>query len=309
MTERPLKVLISNDDGPPSARESPFILSFIEHLESLGWDIKVCLPNTQKSWISKAFMIKEHIETTYYHRETGEIGPHRRGPSDFVLLNTTPATCVNIALNHIFKDEKFDLVIAGPNFGRNTATVSTLASGTIGAALEAVTCNQKAIALSFAIFSRDFSKDKIQCSIEMGTDVIRRLYYANEWPEYGMFNVNVPLSNEKRPVYLTTFHKGSYGSLFKPVEDKKPAAAKESVDSGDQAELDVRDEAEGHEQGGTVFRFAPDFRILGFLKDAEPGTDAWAIHNRYVSVTPMVASYEAIKTSIDYGFNTAGGKL
>ena len=66
MTERPLKVLISNDDGnilfiffvyyhapnyigksnsyifigPPSREESPFILPFIEHLESLGWVVK-----------------------------------------------------------------------------------------------------------------------------------------------------------------------------------------------------------------------------------------------------------------------------
>lgn len=56
-----MKVLISNDDGiaiyiytnykclgywydivtgPPSLDESPFILPFIEHLESLGWEVK-----------------------------------------------------------------------------------------------------------------------------------------------------------------------------------------------------------------------------------------------------------------------------
>lgn len=30
----------SHSKGPPSIDESPFILSFIEHLESLGWEIR-----------------------------------------------------------------------------------------------------------------------------------------------------------------------------------------------------------------------------------------------------------------------------
>jgi broad specificity polyphosphatase/5'/3'-nucleotidase SurE len=70
-------------------------------------------------------------------------------------LSGTPATCINIALNHLFVDEEFDLVIGGPNFGRNISTYSTyerilfylfiksicifriftLASGTVGAAM------------------------------------------------------------------------------------------------------------------------------------------------------------------------------
>jgi 5'/3'-nucleotidase SurE len=37
-------------------------------------------------------------------------------------LSGTPATCVNIALNHIYKGIDFDLVIGGPNFGRNITT-------------------------------------------------------------------------------------------------------------------------------------------------------------------------------------------
>jgi tubulin--tyrosine ligase len=81
------RVLLTNDDGPPSAKESPNIYSFARKLESeLGWDVKVSspvlpsleplfrsaqgayfspirllqvvVPASQKSWIGKAYQIK-----------------------------------------------------------------------------------------------------------------------------------------------------------------------------------------------------------------------------------------------------------
>src|SRR5271155_790076 len=55
------------------------------------------------------------------------------------MLNTgTPSTCTNIGLHHVTGGEPpFDLVISGPNFGRNSSTVFTLGSGAIGGAMEA----------------------------------------------------------------------------------------------------------------------------------------------------------------------------
>jgi tubulin--tyrosine ligase len=49
----------------------------------------------------------------------------------------TPSTCANIGLHYIAGETPFDLVISGPNFGRNSSTVFTLGSGTIGGAMEA----------------------------------------------------------------------------------------------------------------------------------------------------------------------------
>lgn len=42
------------------------------------------------------------------------------------LLDAPPATCVNIALFHMLKDKDIDLVISGPNFGRNSASCASL---------------------------------------------------------------------------------------------------------------------------------------------------------------------------------------
>ncbi|KAJ8664091.1 5'/3'-nucleotidase SurE [Lichtheimia ornata] len=310
MSARPLKVLISNDDGPPCHEESPFILPFIEHLESLGWDVKVCLPDSQKSWISKSFMIKEHVEMSYYHRETGERSYHRQAPYDIVLLSATPATCINIALHHIFKDEQFDLVIGGPNFGRNSANIYTLSSGTIGAALEAVMSQKKAIALSFAFFSRDFAKNKIECACQMASNVIQHLYQKDMWPAHGLFNVNVPLVDELRPVRLTHFHTTSYGSLFRPLKDKMISDAATTSDaSGEMVEQSVRSEAEGHEPGKTIFHFAPDIKSMSHPADPDSNTDAWALQNRYVSVTPMVAAYQIANMDKDYELDSLHAKI
>ncbi|KAG0171092.1 hypothetical protein DFQ30_001519 [Apophysomyces sp. BC1015] len=301
--ERPLRVLISNDDGPPNEEESPFIEPFIEHLERLGWVVRVALPNCQKSWVSKSFMIKDHVDISYYNRKSRQINLHQHDPSDFVLLSGTPATCVNIALHHVFKNEEFDLVIAGPNFGRNSSTIYTLSSGTIGAAMEGVMCSQKAIALSFAFFSRDFSKDKIQNTCLMASQVIRHLWSLNKWPSNGLFNINVPLVDHPCPVHLTTFNQANYGSLFQPVRNRSYAS-----DSANTIEQQVRMETEG-ESGRTTFEFAPDIKAMSNPINFQPGTDAWALHKRYISVTPMVAAYEVSKSDTDYEFETLNNKL
>ncbi|ORX53952.1 sure-like protein [Hesseltinella vesiculosa] len=294
MSQPKLKVLISNDDGPPNEQESPFVLPFIDHLEQLGWDVKACLPDSQKSWIAKSFMIKDHIQMSYYHRQSREISFHQKDPSDFVLLSGTPATCINIALHHLFKDTDFDLIITGPNLGRNSSTIYTLASGTIGSALEATVCSKKAIALSFPFYNRNYTNDDILNACRQATDVILQLWKKNNWPQGGLFNINVPLTNDKAmPVKLTKFHQASYGSLFKPIA--RP------IETSDNVEQQVRLDAEG--ANNPSFRFAPDIKAITQSKDAPPGTDAHAIDQRWISVTPMMASYEMASLDEDYGIH------
>ena len=54
-----------------------------------------------------------------------------------MLILGTPSTCTNIGLYHASGEADFDLVIAGPNLGRNSSTAFTLSSGTVGGAMEA----------------------------------------------------------------------------------------------------------------------------------------------------------------------------
>lgn len=48
---------------------------------------RVCLPDSQKSWIAKSFMIKQEISVRYYNRLTGEICDEQQNDNDFVLVS------------------------------------------------------------------------------------------------------------------------------------------------------------------------------------------------------------------------------
>jgi len=136
-----------------TADASPFILPWYNTLKGLHptWEISVVIPDSEKSWISKAFHITEKITATFYDPKTATISSKHQSPDDWILLNGrpplfvvfpvdqpgTPSTCTNIGLYHVAGESDFDLVISGPNRGRNSSTVFTLSSGTIGGALEA----------------------------------------------------------------------------------------------------------------------------------------------------------------------------
>ena len=131
------------------AQNSPFILQWYTTLKSLhpDWQISVVIPDSQKSWISKAFHIGDKITARFYDPLSGVTSNTQQTPNDWVLLNGndfteladvgTPSTCTNIGLHHVAGEDPVDLVISGPNLGRNSSTVFTLGSGTIGGALEA----------------------------------------------------------------------------------------------------------------------------------------------------------------------------
>ena len=68
-----------------------------------------------------------------------------------MLIVGTPSTCTNIGLHHVSGEANFDLVISGPNFGRNSSTAFTLSSGTVGAAMEAALVGGKDLASQLTI--------------------------------------------------------------------------------------------------------------------------------------------------------------
>lgn len=91
-------------------------------------------------------------------------------PDYYVLVPGTPATCAQLGLFHhdlLFPDfspgtntpntnakhSPIDLILSGPNYGRNTTAAFALSSGTIGGAMEGAVCGIRAIALSFAFFT------------------------------------------------------------------------------------------------------------------------------------------------------------
>lgn len=58
---------LQNDDGPPG-KESPYIFGlYMELTRTLKWNVQVVIPSSQKSWIGKAFQIRDVINGQYFY--------------------------------------------------------------------------------------------------------------------------------------------------------------------------------------------------------------------------------------------------
>jgi 5'/3'-nucleotidase SurE len=190
---------------------------------------------------------------------------------------------VQVGLYHLFADRgPIDLVVSGPNYGRNTTAVFSLSSGTLGGAFEAAACRQKAIALSYGFFTRNHDPVIIAAACRHSVKVIEAL--MKQWPEDGsvdLYSVNVPLVEtvETAKVLWTEILQNywSDAGCF--------TAADVSVDGGDEEEESIR-EKEGGQPDETTdqtskhkhFKWSPRFTdVYKSVEDAPPGNDGWAV--------------------------------
>lgn len=267
-----MHILIVNDDGPPSNQSSPYVHSLVQTLQKAGHVVSVCLPHTQRSWIGKAHMIGQTVKPTYFrpgtlHKDDGTthnrpLPPGSEGQEEWILVDGTPASCVQIGLYHFFHDKgPIDLVVSGPNYGRNSTAVFSLSSGTLGGALEAAVCKRKAIALSYAFFSRNHDPEIIAGASRLSLQIIEYLY--KNWSEsVDLYSVNVPLVEgvEEKKIYWTSMLQNYWeaGSCFQEVEDEEGDA--------DEAEQEIREREGIPESEGKIarhthkhFKWAPRF--------------------------------------------------
>jgi 5'-nucleotidase len=168
-------------------------------------------------------------------------------------LTATPASTVNIAIRNIVRPRP-DLVVSGINRGYNLAYTAYL-SGTVGAAREGAMHGVPAIAASLAeeAAPRDFV-----AAAEEVLGVARRV------KQYGLaagtfLNVNIP---------------GVPSGGYKGYMVTTQAKAK----SGEESFAEMK-----HPSGRTIY-----WNVFTEGAGTAPqGTDAWAVSQGYVSVTPM----------------------
>ena len=125
---RPMKILISNDDG----YLAPGINALADQLAAIA-DIVVVAPDSNRSGSSNSLTLDRPLRVM-------------RAANGFYSINGTPSDCVHIALTGIL-DERPDLVVSGINQGQNMGD-DTLYSGTVAAATEAFLFGIPAIAFS-----------------------------------------------------------------------------------------------------------------------------------------------------------------
>jgi tubulin--tyrosine ligase len=283
VNSRLTRAQVVNDDGPPSNQSSPYVHSLVQNLQAAGHTVSVVLPHTQRSWIGKAHMIGQTVKPTYFrpgtlHKDDGTT--HSRpstspDQAEWILVDGTPASCVQIGLYHYFQDRgPIDLVVSGPNYGRNSTAVFSLSSGTLGGALEAAVCKKRAIALSYAFFHRNHDPEIIAGASKHSVRIIE--YLCKNWgTDVDLYTVNVPLIEGvgERKVLWTKMLQNYWGakSCFQEVEDEEGNAAEE--------EQKIREGEEGQENGGVTghkhkhFKWAPRLSdVLQSVEEAPPGS-------------------------------------
>ncbi len=290
-----------NDDGPPSNQSSPYVHSFITTLQNAGHVVSVVLPHIQRSWIGKAHIVGQTIKPTYFrpgtvHEDDGTTHerplPASSEGDEWVLVDGTPASCVQIGLYHVYQDRgPVDLVVSGPNYGRNSTAIFSLSSGTIGGALEAAICGKKAIALSYAFFSRDHDPEVIAGASRHSVKIVEHLY--NNWgKDVDLYTINVPLiKNVEQRKIMYTHMLQNYWTSGSSFEEISAEEEDEKVDA-EQHEEEIRQKGETVSNGSNHARFsrhthkhfkwAPRFTdVHQSVEKSAPGNDGWAIKEGY----------------------------
>lgn len=254
------------------------------------------------------------------------------GPAAWVLIPGTPATCTQLGLFHhsslfssgaVATAPPIDLVISGPNYGRNTTAAFALSSGTLGGALEAAVCGVRAVAVSFAYErGRPVTGGVVDEACTHAARVVQRLCEGwavaaqgdgdEDVPE--LFSVNVPLvEGVSRGVVRWTWMLGNKwrgGSLYKVVGGAGAdagSAGKGAVETATTTRDVAEGRAAGHieEQGAAAeerqldnrlaFRWQPTFAdIWATIESSGAGNDGLAVKNHETSVTPLRANFAGL---------------
>ncbi|KAK4198615.1 tubulin-tyrosine ligase [Triangularia verruculosa] len=326
-----MHILVTNDDGPPSPHSSPYVHSLVRTLQDYGHTVSVCLPHTQRSWIGKAHMIGQTVKPLYYrppgleHPAAGLVHEDERkdshgtthtrpstvpGTEEWILVDGTPASCVQIGLYHFFKDRgPVDLVVSGPNYGRNSTAVFALSSGTLGGALEAAVCKRRAIALSYAFFTRNHDTEIILKASRQSVRVIEALW--KQWPEDGsvdLYSVNVPLLEglEEGKVLFTGMLQNYWGegSCFTEVDGSVDGEVEdeERIREGEKRPGEEKPEEVKGLHSHKHFKWSPKFTdVYKSVDEAGPGNDGWAVKEGNTSITPLKANFFQAATHLHGG--------
>ena len=315
-----MRVLITNDDGPLNDEYSPYIRPFIQHIKRAHphWEITVCVPHEQRSWTGKAHLAGKDLSASFIYSDieaddntfwgpfcqpqqlqTDSSLPYVINPEipsdaiEWVLIDGTPASCANVAL-HLLKDKKFDLVISGPNVGRNSSAAYITSSATVGAAMESVICDDvKAVAVSWAYYdNRKIVPAKLMKMASIRSTQIIAHLFENWDPEVDFYSVNVPLVDElsgSTKIFYAPVWENRWTAIFNGPHIREPAGNSQIED--------------GNESNMITFRWAPDFKnhrnsahydVEHDGKIAE-GTDMDIIEKRCISVSPLRASFRCIE--------------
>jgi 5'-nucleotidase len=128
-----MRILLSNDDGINGHG-----LKVIEKIaRTLSDDVWIVAPELDQSGSSHSLTLRDPLRIR-------EVSPKK------FAVSGTPTDCIMLAVSHLCKDKRPDIILSGVNYGANIAEDVTY-SGTIAAAIEGTLLNIRSIAFSINI--------------------------------------------------------------------------------------------------------------------------------------------------------------
>lgn len=231
------RILVTNDDGV-NARG----IGILERVaRSLSKDVWIVAPILEQSGAGHSLTLRRPLRM-------------RKLEERRYSVDGTPTDSVLMAVGHLLKDHKPDLVLSGINRGGNLGEDVTY-SGTVAAAMEATLLGVPAIALSQVYPSGD-SPDWAVAE-HHAAPVIRKLAESG-WPDGVLINVNFPA-----------------GPLDRVKGSRVVSLGRRKI--GDHLE-------ERHDPRGVPYYW------IGPMRDETPNrpdTDLAAVLDGYVAVTPV----------------------
>jgi 5'-nucleotidase len=256
-----MRILISNDDGV----YSPALEVLAKELSTIA-EVKVIAPDRNRSGASNSLSVQMPVRLQTL-------------PNGYISVAGTPTDCVHLALTGLL-EEKFDMVVSGPNLGANLGD-DVIYSGTVAAATEGRVLGMPAIAIS--LVGKE-PQVHFQTAATIARNLVERLK-IDPLPAATILNVNVPdlPLEEIKGVEVTRL-----GSRH---------VAEPAIKA-----LDPR--------GGPVYWIGPS----GTEADAGQGTDFHAVNEKKVSITPLkidMTNYTAFEKLSKWivGLDILGGNL
>jgi 5'-nucleotidase len=227
------RILVSNDDG----YFSEGIQALVDAVSPLG-EVWVVAPDREQSAASHAISLHRPLRIKEIRER-------------WYAVDGTPTDSAYLAINHLLKDDRPQLMVSGINHGANLADDVTY-SGTVSAAMEGALLGVPAIAFSLASTPPfDFRPAARFARALVSAALARPL------PPRMLLNVNIPGGVEPDGYVVTRLGRHSYG--YEVVENVDPRGRKYYWIGGSEYE---------HED--------------------IPGSDCNAVHrDRRVSVTPL----------------------
>lgn len=166
------RVLISNDDGV----HAPGIKVLERAMRKIAREVWVVAPETEQSAASHSLTLRRPLRV-------------RKLSARRYAVDGTPTDSVLLAVNHVMKDKRPDLVLSGVNRGGNLGEDVTY-SGTIAAAMEGTLLGIPSVA--FSQVCEDRASAAKWATAEHWIGEVMAALGGFDWPRGVLLNVNFP---------------------------------------------------------------------------------------------------------------------